>query len=36
VEVRIEEFDGGIEKIVPEKPSLDRVAGGFGFTEGPV
>jgi sugar lactone lactonase YvrE len=36
VEVRIEEFDSGIRKIVPDKPSLDRVAGGFGFTEGPV
>ena len=36
MEVRIEDFDGGISRIVPERPSLERVAGGFGFTEGPV
>ena len=36
MEVKIEEFDTGIRKILPEKASLDRIAGGFGFTEGPV
>jgi gluconolactonase len=29
-------YDMSFRKIVPEKAVLDRVAGGFGFTEGPV
>ncbi len=29
-------FDAGFREIVPEGAVLDRVAGGFGFTEGPV
>lgn len=36
LEVRLEVFDAAVHNIVPEKASIDRIAGGFGFTEGPV
>ncbi len=36
MEVKLEVFDSAIRNIVPEKASLDHIATGFGFTEGPV
>ena len=36
MEVKLEEFDSAVRGIVPEKASIDRIASGFGFTEGPV
>jgi gluconolactonase len=36
MELKIEAADIAMRRIVPEGVSLDRVAGGFGFTEGPV
>jgi sugar lactone lactonase YvrE len=36
VELETEQFDISFRKIIPENTVLDRVAGGFGFTEGPV
>ena len=36
MEVKLEVFDSAVRGIVPEKASIDRIASGFGFTEGPV
>lgn len=36
MDMKSDVFDAGFRKIVPEEAVLDRVAGGFGFTEGPV
>jgi gluconolactonase len=36
LEVKVEEYDSAIKQIIPEKPNLEQVATGFGFTEGPV
>ncbi len=36
MELKLDQFDAAIRQIVPEDSILDRVAGGFGFTEGPV
>ncbi len=36
MEVKTEQLDSAFRKIVPERAILDRIAGGFGFTEGPV
>ena len=36
MDVQIEAHDNTIWQIVPEKVSLEQVATGFGFTEGPV
>ena len=34
--VEVERASGGLDAIVPGQPRLERVAGGFEFTEGPV
>jgi len=36
VEVKIERRDAGLDAIVPAEPVLEKIAGGFLFTEGPV
>ena len=36
MDVMIEEFDKKIRQIIPEKTTLEKVASGFGFTEGPL
>ena len=36
MDMQIEEFDKKIKQIIPEKPILEQVATGFGFTEGPL
>jgi len=36
VELRIDRVDAAIDEIVPAEAVLERVAGGFEFTEGPV
>ncbi len=36
MEVQVEEYDKVIRQIVPEKVSLEQIATGFGFTEGPI
>jgi sugar lactone lactonase YvrE len=36
MELKIEQFDSAFRRIVPEGITIDRVAGGFSFTEGPV
>ena len=36
MDVQVEEYDGKIRQIVPEKAALEQVATGFGFTEGPI
>lgn len=36
MDVKVEEHDSSIKQIIPEKPSLEQIATGFGFTEGPV
>lgn len=36
MDVKVEEFDSAIRKIVPEKANLEQIAAGFGFTEGPI
>jgi gluconolactonase len=35
-ELRVERVEAGIEAVVPEDAELERIAGGFEFTEGPV
>jgi len=36
LDVKVEEFDSAIRQIIPEKATLEQVATGFGFTEGPI
>ncbi len=36
MEAETEQLDIAFQKIIPERATLDRIAGGFGFTEGPV
>jgi gluconolactonase len=36
VELEVERTDDGLATVVPEGATLERVAGGFEFTEGPV
>ncbi|MFC2032673.1 SMP-30/gluconolactonase/LRE family protein [Chloroflexota bacterium] len=36
MDVQVEEFDKKIRQIIPEKTTLEQVATGFGFTEGPL
>jgi gluconolactonase len=36
VEAHVERTDARLDAIVPDEPRLERVAGGFEFTEGPV
>ena len=36
MDVKVEEYDKAIRQIVPEKVTLEQIATGFGFTEGPI
>ncbi len=36
MKLEFEKFDDALGQIIPEGATLDRVAGGLGFTEGPV
>jgi gluconolactonase len=36
MDVEVKEFDKGIKNIVPEGAQIERIASGFGFTEGPL
>ena len=36
MEAKTEQLDSAFRKMVPERATLGRIAGGFGFTEGPV
>ena len=36
LKLQVEEFDRKVREIVPENASVDQVAAGFGFTEGPI
>ncbi len=36
MDLQIEEFDSKIREIIPEKTTLEQIATGFGFTEGPI
>ena len=36
MDVEVEEYDKGIKDIVPEGAQMERIASGFGFTEGPL
>jgi gluconolactonase len=36
MDIKVEEFDPAIRKVVPPDATLEHVATGFGFTEGPV
>jgi len=36
LEVQVQEHDSAIREIVPEKLTVEQIATGFGFTEGPV
>lgn len=36
VELQYKEFDSGLKKILPEKPTVQHIAAGFTFTEGPL
>ncbi len=36
VQVQVEAYDNAIRQIVPEEVTLEQIATGFGFTEGPI
>jgi gluconolactonase len=36
LDVKVEEYDSAIRQIIPEKVTVEQVATGFGFTEGPI
>lgn len=36
MDIQIEAYDSAVWQLVPEKVTLERIATGFGFTEGPV
>ncbi|MEE8414616.1 MAG: SMP-30/gluconolactonase/LRE family protein [Dehalococcoidales bacterium] len=36
MEVQVEQFNGKIREIIPEKAPLEQIATGLGFTEGPL
>ncbi len=36
MDIQIEEYSSVIRQIIPEEATLEQVAAGFGFTEGPV
>jgi len=36
LDLQIEEFDSSIREIIPERATLEQLATGFGFTEGPI
>jgi gluconolactonase len=36
LEIKVEEYDKAVRQIVPEEVTLEQIATGFGFTEGPI